>query len=467
MTKRSRQIRMDRKYGEGTYLDSHKVLTKDGSPVRVHRVDRGGLGAPRKREDGSVVLDAYLCRTGVQEYRMQDGSIVREFRPPEEVLAKDHLDSMANRAVTIGHPDQMVDVTTAANVMHGATGDTFEVDEIDGEKWVRGRIALLTEDAVEAVESGEMRETSQGYSCQVVFEGGRYDGKNWGPDVKDGVRYDAIQTQIRANHTAVLPAGRAWVDASQEIMRVDGTQVCLDGAPPHPGPRATTDADDGEEQDTMQIELYRKDAEGKIVPYTKDIKIDAEGGQLIVEVLKMLFGALTGAQSEGDGFRKELDAKDAELVAAKQAQADAEKAAKDAKDAAEQAKADAVSPEARKARRELEAQAKKHLDAEADIDAMSDADLQAAVRTAVIKDAFPDVDLTDREDSFLAPLYDIAMQRAQAKAAEDAGDADKQDEIDEDSGYAFSAIEHEAGAVNRSDKLDTDGLSNFLLAQRS
>ena len=75
---------------------------------RAYRIDRGGLGRARRTDDGRLIADAYVTRSGVFAYRQPDGSIMREWRPPEEVFRPDSLETLEAVVVTHEHPPEMI-----------------------------------------------------------------------------------------------------------------------------------------------------------------------------------------------------------------------------------------------------------------------------------------------------------------------------------------------------------------------
>lgn len=161
--------------------------------------DRVSVSAPRRTADGYLVADAKVARTGIQEYLgaelgRPDLPIVRVYRPPEEVFAQDAMHSYAYRPVTVEHPSQMVDASTWKAVSAGQTG--AEVVR-DGE-FVRVPLVLMDAAAIKAYESGK-RELSMGYSAEIVFRDGV---------TPDGQPYDAVQTQLRMNHLALVDRAR-------------------------------------------------------------------------------------------------------------------------------------------------------------------------------------------------------------------------------------------------------------------
>ena len=162
--------------------------------------DASLVAGTRRREDGALLADVRIARTGIQLYRgadvgRPDLEIVRVYRPGSEVFSQDTLKSAAHRPVTNDHPPVMVD---AENWKQYAVGNT--ADEVSGEG-IYLRVPLMVSDggAIAAIEAGK-RELSAGYTCTLDWE----DGKT-----PSGEAYDAIQRNIRLNHVAIVDAGRA------------------------------------------------------------------------------------------------------------------------------------------------------------------------------------------------------------------------------------------------------------------
>lgn len=161
--------------------------------------DRVSVSKPRRTADGYLVADAKVARTGVQDYLgselgRPDMPIVRLYRPPEEVFAQDAMHSYAYRPLTVEHPAQMVDASSWKAVSAGQTG--AEVVR-DGE-FVRVPLVLMDAAAIAAYESGK-RELSMGYTAEIVFSDGV---------TPDGQAYDAVQTNLRMNHLALVDRAR-------------------------------------------------------------------------------------------------------------------------------------------------------------------------------------------------------------------------------------------------------------------
>lgn len=158
------------------------------------------IAGTRRREDGALLADARIARTGIQAYLgsevgKPEMDVVRVYRPGSEVFSEDTLRSAAHRPVTNDHPPELV---TSDNWKKYSVGNT--ADEVTGEK-VFIRVPLMVSDggAVADIEAGK-RELSAGYTCDLDFTAGT---------TPTGEAYDAIQKNIRLNHVAIVHRGRA------------------------------------------------------------------------------------------------------------------------------------------------------------------------------------------------------------------------------------------------------------------
>lgn len=150
----------------------------------------------RKTEWGFVIDSPIIARTGIQLYK-RDGKWIKEYRPPEEVFAKESLVTFEGAPITITHPSLPVSSKNATGQVVGAIlGTPWR----DGD-YLRANVVLHDQKAIDLVESGKMRELSVGYSLNTLGAG----------TTPDGIKYDSKQINIRCNHLAIVPKGRAGV----------------------------------------------------------------------------------------------------------------------------------------------------------------------------------------------------------------------------------------------------------------
>lgn len=176
----------------------------------VARLDFGVVRNVERTPIGGLRVDAAITRCGILVYRDTAGNEFREFVPPDEVFRDDSLATLRDAPVTDGHPSDLVTPDTFRSVSRGHVADTPRRD---------GDLAcapLAIDDAglIREVDSGERKDISAGYVCDIDPTPGVYEGQP----------YDRVQRNRRYNHVAVLPpgAGRAGPEVS---LRMDGAAV--------------------------------------------------------------------------------------------------------------------------------------------------------------------------------------------------------------------------------------------------
>lgn len=167
-------------------------------------VDKAPLLGTRRTSDGYLVAEIKIARTGIQDYAGYEVgkpsmSIVKVYRPEDQVFNKDSMKSYAHKPVTNDHPDEEVSSNNWKDLAVGQIGDPIARDG----DFVRAPIIVMDSAVIEAVESGK-REVSAGYTCDLAFEPGI---------TPDGQHYDAVQRNIHINHVAIVSRGRAGKEA--------------------------------------------------------------------------------------------------------------------------------------------------------------------------------------------------------------------------------------------------------------
>lgn len=161
--------------------------------------DKAEIGK-RSTKDGYLVAMSKVARTGVQDYLASElgmigNHVVRVNRPEAEVFAKDAMASLTHAPVTINHPAEMVDADNWGDL---AVGEVGEGVLRDGE-WLA--VPLIVKDAKGIEVAGSThKEISMGYTAELK-------------DAPEGVDYDLDMTNIRFNHLALVPKGRAGSQA--------------------------------------------------------------------------------------------------------------------------------------------------------------------------------------------------------------------------------------------------------------
>lgn len=148
-----------------------------------------------------ICTDAILSRTGKQEYRRCElfgdtcedpDKIVNVDRTDDEVFSDKAMASFENKAVCIEHPDHDVNAENHNELAVGFVRDIHKGED-NGKPVMMGTLVITDKDAVEAVESGEYKELSCGYDCDIDDDG------------------EPCQRNIRGNHVALCKQGRAGI----------------------------------------------------------------------------------------------------------------------------------------------------------------------------------------------------------------------------------------------------------------
>ncbi len=175
---------------------------------RVTRIDSIPIGNTGFDEQGFLHDTPIVTSTGIFEYGLPDGGVRRELRLPEHVFDKKSLASYAGKPVIITHEAGSIDKD---NVMKEIVGTILSEGFQDGSD-VRCKVVIHD---IDKVKKTPYRELSLGYNLDLIEEPGEWNGEP----------YDAIQTNIRINHLAIVECARA---GEQAHLNLDGKKVELD-----------------------------------------------------------------------------------------------------------------------------------------------------------------------------------------------------------------------------------------------
>lgn len=166
--------------------------------------DRASVGAMKETQDGYLIATSKIARTGIQLYRADEIGLVgshtvRVNRPESEVFSKDALASLQHAPVTLGHPADMV---TSDNWASLAKGEVSTDILRDGDYLAASLMVKDSEASIAAKTTH--REVSLGYTADVdIIDGVTDSGEN----------YDAVMSNFKYNHLALVPKGRAGSQA--------------------------------------------------------------------------------------------------------------------------------------------------------------------------------------------------------------------------------------------------------------
>lgn len=166
--------------------------------------DRLDITSQRKYTDeGFLEVPAHISRVGIQSYLAvemgltdrEPTDVINVFRPEEEVFSDESLSSFANKPVTDNHPPELV---TAKNSKKFSVGHSGPEVTRDGDK-VKTILHVIDADTIAKIESGKV-ELSNGYTADIEWVSGV---------TPNGLKFDAVQRNIKGNHIAIVERGRA------------------------------------------------------------------------------------------------------------------------------------------------------------------------------------------------------------------------------------------------------------------
>ena len=304
---------------------------------------------------GFLTAPVILARTGVQQYMgfelgLDERAVemIGVLRSAAEVFHPDSVESFVNLVVTNDHPKEAVTVDNVKVLQKG------QVSEVKPSDTVLYGIATVTDKKqIEKILKGKV-EVSVGYSNNLKEEKG----------VFDGVDYEFIQTDIKANHLAIVDDGRCG-----------------------PSCRLTMDHKKLKENAMITITL------DSIQYNTEDVQL----GQAILNRQK-------AHDAEVEGFKKKLSEEEEEKEKLKKEKDEAE--AK--KDALEKEKmSDKGLGKLVADRAALLVQAKGILG-----DKMPECtDCPLEIKTAVIDHVLPDMELDGKSKDYINAAFDVAIKK--------------------------------------------------------
>jgi hypothetical protein len=338
------------------------LILGDSSPLKV-TVDK---------TTGFLTAPVSLARVGVQYYMgfelgLKDRLVERigVMRSAEEVFHPDSIASYKNLVVTDDHPAELVTVDNVKNLQKGTVSEVVPNGSV-----LSGLVTITDRDQIKKIKDGKV-EVSVGYSNILKEETGTY----------DGVGYEFVQTGIRANHMAIVDAGRCG-------------SAC-------------------------KLTLDHKEDKAMIITID-GIEYDVENKQLGQAIQKM--------QTVHDAEKEEMEEK---LKKAKQEKEDEEKAKEKAEATADALKGQQLSDEDINVlvseRATLLSDAKAILG-----DKMPECnDCPVDIKTAVIDHVLPEMNLEGKSNDYIDAAYDMAVEKfKKAKGSLDnlAGDFQKKDD---------------------------------------
>ena len=307
----------------------------------------------------------------VQKYVKSDGSEEMEAKLPEEILSDATVSSANSKPVTDGHHG-LVTKNNSHDLLKGFTASNGHVEG----NMLYNDITITDPNLISQIKSGDKRELSIGFETQMDPTSGTY----------NGTKYDAVQRNIRINHVAVVPKGRA----GHEVRLIGDSAEAVEQVEPSE-----------EKGNQMETRVVRADGQNITVAaddVEKITKLDADNSAKAKQIADL------------DAQIKKLQSEKAQL------QGDADTSAKKADEA--QAKADSLEADNKKLQEEFDKykadgvdkklelidKVKSFAGDEYDYHGKSDRDMKIDAVKAIKGDS---VDFTDKSDTYVQAAFDM------------------------------------------------------------
>ena len=197
--------------------------SKDSNILNVHDTAIA-LQGKIDNTTGFLTAPVVLARTGVQYYLgfelgIQDRmtEMIGVLRPSEEVFNEKSIKSFTNLPVCDDHPNGVVTIENIKDLQCGS------VSYVEPEKNIlKGIITITDKEQIKKAKDGKL-EVSVGYSNGLVPEIGVFNGD----------KYEFKQTKIKANHLAIVDAGRCGsackIITDSQKKEIEMVEITIDG----------------------------------------------------------------------------------------------------------------------------------------------------------------------------------------------------------------------------------------------
>lgn len=132
---------------------------------------------------------------GYKALNLDPEKIYMIYRPGDEI--EKAADTFNGLPLMLDHWDM-----DAANIPKDKVVGSLGTDARYEAPYLKNSLTVIDADAIKAIEDGSYKELSASYSCDIDMTGGVFDGKT----------YDGRMLNIKGNHVALVPEGRAGHD---------------------------------------------------------------------------------------------------------------------------------------------------------------------------------------------------------------------------------------------------------------
>ena len=226
----------------------------------VLRYDFAPITGSETTPEGYLRVWCRAARTGTQLYRRADGSQTREYRPPEEVSSPESLSTFGMKPATWGHPPVLLDSANTKQFQVGYSGSQVRYN--DG--FVEVALVVTDQDAIEKIKRKDATEVSAGYKVDFDPTPGF---------TPEGEEYAGIQRNIRVNHIAIVPRGRAGPEVRLLLDRMDAADAVAESSEHEMAPQSNSTASPvmaTVKLDGLEIDLPAE-AAGAVQSYSRDM----------------------------------------------------------------------------------------------------------------------------------------------------------------------------------------------------
>lgn len=149
----------------------------------------------------------YLGNTipGYKELGLDPDKIYQIYRPGDEI--EKAADSFNGLPLMLDHWDM-----DAENIPKDKVVGSLGTDARYEAPYLKNSLTVTDADAIRAIEDGSYKELSASYACDIDMTGGIFDGKS----------YDGVMKNIKGNHVALVPEGRAGHDVKVADSAMEG-----------------------------------------------------------------------------------------------------------------------------------------------------------------------------------------------------------------------------------------------------
>ena len=206
------------------------------------------MDAPEVLPSGALRVPARVAKVGVLEYSDGQGNTWGELVPEETLFDPSSMGTLRGAALTDLHPGTLVTPESRRELQRGHVGDAIARDG----DYLAAPVYVTDAEAIRLVQSGERRDVSCGYECELDETPGTYQGKP----------YQRVQRDRVYNHLGLGPAGwgRAGTDVSLRLDGADERATGTDGA--YAGRRAPFARLDGADAQTSQAQTTDRTSPG-------------------------------------------------------------------------------------------------------------------------------------------------------------------------------------------------------------